>query len=49
MTVRIVLMDDHPIVRTGLRGVLEAEADLEAVAEACVLLASPACSGPIWS
>ena len=34
MTVRIVLLDDHPVVRTGLRAVLEAEPDLEVVGEA---------------
>ena len=34
MTVRIVLLDDHPLVRTGLRAVLEAEPDLEVVGEA---------------
>jgi len=34
MTVRIVLADDHPIVREGLRTVLETQADFEVVAEA---------------
>ena len=34
MTVRILLIDDHPLVRTGLRAVLEAEPDLEVVGEA---------------
>jgi two-component system response regulator NreC len=32
--VTIVLADDHPIVRSGLRMLLEAEADFEVVAEA---------------
>jgi two-component system response regulator NreC len=32
--IRIVLADDHPVVRTGLRMVLEAEPDFEVVAEA---------------
>jgi len=34
MTVRILLIDDHPVVRRGLRAVLEAESDLEVVGEA---------------
>jgi DNA-binding NarL/FixJ family response regulator len=34
MTVRILLIDDHPLVRTGLRAVLDAEPDLEVVGEA---------------
>jgi len=34
MSVRIVLADDHPIVREGLRTVLETQADFEVVAEA---------------
>src|SRR5262245_59317621 len=32
--IRIVIADDHPIVRHGLRLTIEAEADLEVVAEA---------------
>ncbi len=32
--IAIVLADDHPVVRSGLRMVLEAEPDLEVVAEA---------------
>ena len=34
MTVRIMLADDHPIVREGLRTVLETQVDFEVVAEA---------------
>jgi len=34
MTIRILLIDDHPVVRTGLRAILEAESDLEVVGEA---------------
>ncbi len=34
MTVRIVLADDHAVVRSGLRMLLDAEDDLEVVAEA---------------
>ena len=32
--IRIVIADDHPIVRKGLREVIEDEADLKVVAEA---------------
>lgn len=32
--IRILLADDHPVVRAGLRAVLDAEADFEIVAEA---------------
>lgn len=35
MTVRLVLADDEPLVREGLRLVLELDEDLEVVAEAC--------------
>ncbi len=34
MTLRVLVVDDHAIVRSGLRRLLEAEADLEVVAEA---------------
>jgi DNA-binding NarL/FixJ family response regulator len=33
-TVRVLLVDDHPVVRDGLRGVLDAEAGIEVVGEA---------------
>lgn len=32
--VRVVIVDDHPVVREGLRGMLGAEADLDVVGEA---------------
>jgi DNA-binding NarL/FixJ family response regulator len=32
--IRVLIADDHPIVRKGLRQLLEAEADMEVVAEA---------------
>src|SRR5579863_7122048 len=32
--IKVLLADDHPVVREGLRGMLAAEADLEVVAEA---------------
>ncbi|MFF8262546.1 response regulator [Streptomyces virginiae] len=34
MTVRLLLADDHPVVRAGLRAVLDTEADFAVVAEA---------------
>ncbi len=34
MTVRVVLVDDQPVVRSGLRMILQAEDDLEIVGEA---------------
>jgi len=34
MTVRILIVDDHPVVRFGLRGMLEAYDDLRVVGEA---------------
>jgi len=34
MTIRVFLLDDHEIVRTGLRSLLEAEEDVEVVGEA---------------
>jgi DNA-binding NarL/FixJ family response regulator len=33
-TIRVMLVDDHPVVRTGLRGMLAAEPDIEVTAEA---------------
>ncbi len=32
--IRIILADDHPVVREGLRAMLSAEPDLDVVAEA---------------
>ncbi len=32
--IRVMLADDHPVVRAGLRGMLEAEPDIEVAAEA---------------
>jgi two-component system response regulator NreC len=34
VTIRVLIVDDHAVVRAGLRRVIEAEADLEAVGEA---------------
>ncbi len=34
MTSRLLLVDDHAVVRTGLRMLLESEADFEIVGEA---------------
>ena len=34
MTVRVLIVDDHPVVRDGLRGMLDAQPDLEVLGEA---------------
>ena len=34
MSIRVLVVDDHAVVRTGLRRVLDAEADIDTVAEA---------------
>jgi DNA-binding NarL/FixJ family response regulator len=34
MTIKILLVDDHPILREGLRGLLEREKDMEVAGEA---------------
>ena len=33
MTVRVLIVDDHPVVRDGLRGMLQAQSDFEVVAD----------------
>lgn len=33
-TIKLLLCDDHPVVRSGLRGMIESQPDLEVVAEA---------------
>jgi DNA-binding NarL/FixJ family response regulator len=33
-TIRVLLADDHPVVRAGLRGMLAAEPDIEVAGEA---------------
>ncbi len=32
--IRVVIADDHPVVRAGVRALLDAEADIEVVGEA---------------
>ena len=34
MTIRVLVVDDHAVVRSGLRRVLDAEPDIETVGEA---------------
>jgi two-component system, NarL family, response regulator NreC len=34
MTIRVVVADDHPVVRAGVKAMLDAEPDIEVVAEA---------------
>jgi two-component system, NarL family, response regulator NreC len=34
VTIRVLIVDDHAVVRTGLRRILDAEADIETVGEA---------------
>jgi two-component system, NarL family, response regulator NreC len=34
MTIRVLIVDDHPVVRSGLKSLLDAEDDIEAVGEA---------------
>ena len=37
MTIRVLVVDDHAVVRAGLRRVLDAEADIETVGEAATV------------
>ena len=34
MTIRVLIVDDHAVVRAGLRRILDAESDIETVGEA---------------
>lgn len=34
MTIRVLLVDDHPIVRAGIRGLIDAQGDMRVVGEA---------------
>lgn len=34
MTIRVLVVDDHPVVRDGLRGMLDGQSDLQVVGEA---------------
>ena len=33
-TIKILMADDHPVVRAGIRGMLETQEDFEVIAEA---------------
>ena len=33
--IRVLVVDDHPVVRTGVRGMLDSHADFDVVGEAC--------------
>ena len=49
--IRVVLADDHPVVREGLRGMLTAEPDIEVVGEAASgpeAVAWPSACGRTW-
>jgi DNA-binding NarL/FixJ family response regulator len=51
-TVRLMLVDDHPVVRAGLAGMLAAEDDLDVVGEAgdgARRSRWPGCCAPTWS
>ena len=50
--IRLLIADDHPVVRDGLRGMLAGQGDLEVVGEpppGWRPSASPSGSGPTWS
>ena len=34
MTIRVLIVDDHPVVRSGIKSLLDAEEDIEAIGEA---------------
>ena len=34
-SIRVILADDHPVIRTGIRALLERSSDITIVAEAC--------------
>ena len=51
MTVRVGVVDDQPLIRTGLRTMIDHAADLELVGEAATVRRPsswPVGSGPTW-
>lgn len=49
--IRLMICDDHPVVRTGLRGMLSGEPDFEVAGEAANAgrpSPSPGGSSPMW-
>ena len=43
MSIRVLLVDDHALARTGFRMVLDTEPDIEVVGEAATATALRAC------
>ena len=37
-TIRIIIIDDHPVVREGLRGMLASQPDFEVVSEVSIFI-----------
>ncbi len=44
MTIRVFILDDHELVREGLRAVLQREDDIEICGEAGTATESPTCA-----
>jgi DNA-binding NarL/FixJ family response regulator len=51
MTIRVLIADDHPLVRDGLKAALAALPGIQVVAEAATgsaAIRKPCCTGPMW-